>query len=319
MDESEQTITRYLLGESSAGEQTALEERYFSDRELFDRVVQVESDLVDRYVRGLLSPEMRERIEWLYLAHPKRRERVMFAEALAAKVDQNNAVTAVPGVAESWWSRLRASRRGPKLAWAFAIMLLLLAGGALWSLIESRRLHQELAQTEAQREKQAQAERELQEQLANEQQRSQQLSAELDRLRAEPQTNQPSATPAAKSVPSFVSLALEVSSVRGVDTGSPAVLVIPAGTPQVRIQLILRENDYQSYHVVLQPAGGKEIFSRQSLRARADKSGASLALFISANKFAAGDYVLTLKGVMQNGEVEDVSKSLFHVEKKRTR
>jgi hypothetical protein len=313
MDESEQIITNYLLGELSEGEQTALEEKYFNDRKLFDRVEEVENNLVDRYARGRLSPEMRERMERHYLAHPKRRERAKFAETLAAKIDQNNEIAvASPAGAESWWSRLVASMRGPKLAWAFAIVLLLLAGGALWFLIEGRRSHQELARTRAERETREQHERELKEQVAKEQQ----PSAELDQLRAEQQALPPSPTPTVSSAPSFVSLALTIGGVRGIDTGSPTVLVIPAGTQQVRIQLSLRENDYQSYQAVLQPAGGKEIFSRQSLHGRTNKSGASLALIIPANKFATGDYILTLKGITTSGEVEDVSKSLFHVEKK---
>jgi type IV secretory pathway VirB2 component (pilin) len=317
MDESEQIITGYLLGGLSEGEQTALEEKYFNDRELFDRVVQVESDLVDKHARGLLSPETRDRFESHYLAHPKRRDRAKFAAALAAKVDQSNAIAvASPAGAESWWSRLVTSMRGPKLAWAFALVLLLLAGGALWFLIEGRRLRQELAKTETERGAQEQHERELKERVAIEQQRSEQRSAELDRLRAEQQARQPSPTPTVSSAPSFVSLALTIGGVRGVDTGPPTVLVIPAGTQQVRIQLSLGENDYQNYQAELQSAGGKEIFSRQTLQARTNKSGARLALLIPANKFATGDYILTLKGVTQNREVEDVSKSLFHVEKK---
>jgi hypothetical protein len=116
------------------------------------------------------------------------------------------------------------------------------------------------------------------------------------------------------SVPSFVSLALVVGSVGGVDTGSPAVLIIPPGTPQLRIQLSLRENDYRSCQAVLEAAGGKEIVNHQSLQARTAKTGARLA-FIIPNKFATGDYILTLKGVTQNDEVEDVSFSLFHGEK----
>jgi hypothetical protein len=317
MDESEQIITRYLLGELSAGEQTALEEKYFNDQKLFDRVLQVENDLVDKHARGLLSPETRGRFESHYLAHPTRRERAKFAAALAAKVDQSNAIAVASStVAESWWSRLVAPMRGMKLVWAYSIILLVLAAGAFWFLIEDRRLHQELAKTEAERAMQAQREHELKDQVESEQQRSQQLSAELDRLRAGQQTIQPSPTPTINSAPSFVSLALTIGSVRGVDTGPHVTLVIPEGTRQVRIQLNLKDNDYQSYQAMLQPAGAKEIFSRHGLQARTNKSGASLALIIHANKFATGDYILTLKGVTQNGEVEDVSKSLFRVEKK---
>ena len=46
------------------------------------------------------------------------------------------------------------------------------------------------------------------------------------------------------------------------------------------------------------------------------KSGANFRFAVPASKFTSGDYILTLKGVMPSGEVEDVSKSLFRVEKK---
>jgi hypothetical protein len=34
------------------------------------------------------------------------------------------------------------------------------------------------------------------------------------------------------------------------------------------------------------------------------------------HRFASGDYVLTLRGIDPDGEVDDLSKSLFRVEKK---
>lgn len=313
MNQADQTITRYLLGEVSEAEQSALEERYFNDRHFFDQVVAAENELVDRYARGLLSPETRDRFERYYLSHPKRRERARFAAALAVKVDQINRGTPVPSLgAGSWWDRLLTLIGGPKLAWAFSITLLLLTVGLVWFLVESRRLHQELAKTESESVTQGQRGRELEEQVANERQRSQQLTAELDRLRAQRPTGQPSPNPQAN----FVSLVLAVGGVRGADTGPPASLLIPVGTNEVRIQLRLKDSDYLSYQAVLQPAGGRPIFSRQSLRPRANDSGASVVFVIPANKFATGDYILTLKGVTQSGDLEDINKSLFRVEKK---
>ena len=79
MDELEQTITRYLLGELTEQEQAALEKSYFKDPLVFNQVLQVESALVDSYARGQLSSEVRERFEQYYLNHPSRRERVEFA------------------------------------------------------------------------------------------------------------------------------------------------------------------------------------------------------------------------------------------------
>ena len=56
MNDPEQIATRYLLGELAEPEQTALEEKYFADPQLFDQLVKAETELVDDYARGRLSP-----------------------------------------------------------------------------------------------------------------------------------------------------------------------------------------------------------------------------------------------------------------------
>lgn len=329
MNESEQTMTRYLLGELSEAEQSALEQRYFSDPHVFDQVAQAENQLVDDYIRGELSPQARARLEQYYFAHPKRRERAKFAEALATKLDQVEAVkgSAEPSVQmESWWARLLAALSGRRLALGFSMALLLIVVGGVWSLTERRRQQRELAQTQAAQADQARRERELQQQLTDERIRANELAAkesqanelaaELERRRAQQQTAQTKPGTPARSVPTFATLLLTVGGVRGADTGPPAVLVIPAGTEQVHLQLKMKENDYQSYGVVLQPVGGKEIFSRASLKAKPARSGASFLFVVPAGRFATSDYILTLKGITQTGEVKDLSKSIFRVEKR---
>jgi hypothetical protein len=312
----EQIIQRYLLGELTQGEQEALEQRYFNDRRLFEQMVQAENALVDRYARGLLAPQVRDRFERYYLNHPKRRERAKFAEAFAVKLDQiTEVVAAPPAQTESLLARILDSMRGPRLAWALSLVLLLMAAGAMWFLSETRRLRQDLAKTENEKARQAQRARELEQQVANERLRSEQLSAELDRLRAE-QAAKPLPSPSLNATPAFVALVLSAAGIRGTDTGPPKLLVIPAGTEEVRLQLNLEESGYRSYRASLQQAGGKEISARQQLIPKTTKSGASFTLIIPAQRFATGDYILTLRGVTQSGEVEDVSKSLFRVEKK---
>lgn len=310
-------MERYLLGELPEAERSALEQEYFNNVQTFDQLVEAENELTDQYARGQLSPETRVRFENYYLVHAKLRERVKFSQALAAKVDQRNEVR-VPSVqTESWVNRWLALMRGPKLGWVFSIILLLMAAGVIWSLIEARRLQQDLARTEADRAAQAQRERELQQQVASERQRAEQRSAELDRLRAVPPTLQPSPTPSVNaSAPAFVTLALTVSGTRGSESGPPALLVIPARTGQVRLQLTLRESDYSSYRAALQTAGGKEIFVSRHLKPKTTKSGASFGLIISAQEFATGDYILTLRGISQTGEAQDLSRSIFRVERR---
>ncbi len=109
---------------------------------------------------------------------------------------------------------------------------------------------------------------------------------------------------------------LTIGGTRGTDASPPAVLQIPAGTEQVRLQLNLRENNYAGYQIMLQSAGGNTIFTSRQLKAVNKHTRANLALVVPARMFPAGDYILTLRGVSKTAEVEDVSKSLFRVERK---
>ena len=310
-------MTRYLLGELSESERADLERRYFADSAFFERLSQCESDLMDDYARGRLSPETRERFEKAYLADPERRARLRFSEALVAKLDREVSPGLIPQEAEttSWWQKLFVPFIGGQraLAFSFAVLLLMVLGSA-WLLLRTSRLRNELAQTRATEAAREQHERELQQQLIDEQARNQQLIAELDRERAQPTPEVGIASPK-NTAPAFVSLLLVASGVRGAETRSPT-LSIPAGTQEVRIELKTAENEYQSYQLELHALGGKAIFDRKKVKPTMTKSGANFGFSVPASRFTSGDYILTLKGVIPSGEVEDVSKSLFRVEKK---
>jgi hypothetical protein len=104
--------------------------------------------------------------------------------------------------------------------------------------------------------------------------------------------------------------------VRGGDDSRTQTLTIPQGTTQAQLLLNLKDNSYPSYRVSLQMIGGAEIFSQSNIKPRSTKSGASFIFRIPARKLGAGDYVLTLRGINPDGEVDDLSKSLFRVEKR---
>ena len=317
MNNREQTIQRYLLGELTESEQTALEQEYFNDQQLFEQIVEVENELVDKYARGLLSSATHGRFKKYYLDHAQRQERARFAEALQATLDQAKVVEVAASTStETFMERLSAALRGPRLAWAFSIAVLLIAVLAGWFFIETRRLRQELARTESDRVAREERERGLQQQIANEQQRTEKLSEELERLQMQQGLASPLPSPEDKLASTFATLILKIGGTRSADGGPPAQLRIPAGTAQVRLQLNLRENNYSRYQAVLQSAGGNTIFTSRQMSAVNKKTGANLALVVPARMFTSGDYILTLRGVSKTGEVEDVSKSLFRVERK---
>ena len=307
MDESEQNVTRYLLGELSEAERDALEEKYFADPQVFDQVLKAESELLDNYVRGRLSKNAREQFERAYLTDPVRRERVKFAEALATRIDQTEASQTVAvhkadhvSLLQRWQSLL-VTLRGRRLALSVSIALVvLIAIGGLWSFIESRRLRRELAETQAAQAEQERRAREMEEQRAAlERQQAEKLTAELNRQRnTQVPPAQPSPTPttrAAAPAQTFVTLHLSIGVTRSADTSPAQTLVIPPGTKEVRLRLDLKENDYASYGVSLRAVGGREIFSRSGLKPIPAKSGARLNLTLPADGLITGDYMLTLQ------------------------
>src|SRR5262245_3816459 len=123
MDELNQKITRYLLGELPNEEQAALEKSYFKDPLIFDQVLQVESELLDAYARGQLSATMRERFEQSYLKHPSRRERVEFTKALMASIDERHESrqSLKPPAPVSWWQGMFATVGGQRLRLSIAL------------------------------------------------------------------------------------------------------------------------------------------------------------------------------------------------------
>jgi hypothetical protein len=308
MNNKDQIIQRYLLGELTESERAALEQEYFNDQSLLERIVEVENDLVDQHARGLLPPQTRERFQNYYLGHPQRMERAKFAEVLRLKLDES-AKSEATTAEEPWSARLFALLRGPRPAWAFATALLLFAVLAGWLLIETGRLRRELARTESERLAREGREREMQQQVANEQSRAAQLADELERLRNQQNAAAPSPSPAPSA---FATLMLTIAGTRSNDVGPPSVLRIPASTEQVKLQLRLTESNYSRYQIVLQSAGGATILTSKQLAAASQKT---VTLFVPAKIFTSGDYILTLRGVSKTGEAEDVSKSLFRVEK----
>lgn len=81
-DALEERIHRYLLGDLPEEEQSALEQVFLDDGEVFEQVWAAENDLVDRYVRGKLTPAEKHLFEENYLASPAHCERLAFAKKL---------------------------------------------------------------------------------------------------------------------------------------------------------------------------------------------------------------------------------------------
>lgn len=304
---SDPTLVRYLLGELPEEEQSALERSYFADEDVFERLVALDSDLMDEYVHGEMDPETRRKFE-LRLRSAPGRERVAFARSL-----QDAFAAVKPGSPDKPGPMARASGHPIRRSRSFLPMpiaaALLLVASAAWLAMESRSLRQERQSLAA-----ARAELESRVRRLGEQIEEQRLAVEQLARQSPPGASEagmgvrPSVPPDVRAV-SFV---LTAGLLR--DPSNLNRLAVPKNTSVVRLDLVLETGAYQSYAAVLERASGAELWRRDGLRSATPKaSPETLSVSLPAALLAPGDYVLNLFGKTPDGKRESVAEYVFGI------
>jgi hypothetical protein len=325
IDRKEDLIKRYLLGELSAAEQTALEDEYFGDESKYDRLCKVEDELLDAAARGSLPEADRERFERGYLTNPRRRRHVMFARALTRVVDENMAARPArpqPSGRErndradtglSWLSHLARLPHGPRLALSITAAMLIGLGGA-WFVIETSRLRARLADAMREGESQRLRAQTQARQIADLEAQYRQLAEERERLQAQLQAANEKASPTSRLAPVF--FALSIRAFRDPGGQEPRAMIIPRGAEEARLRISLPEHEFPGYQVTLLTTDGREVFARKDLRPQATSRGYVLIVSVPAGRFADGDNVISLSGISATGEVETLGKTIVKVKRR---
>lgn len=291
-------LTRFLVGDLSDHERDTLEQEFFANPAVFDRLLEAEATLVDDYARGQLPAALRRQFEAHYLAHPRLRHRAEFARLLTRAADRAasdpQSTPAGTHATPVWLAPLAAA----------AAVVLVVVSGWLWT--QNRRLRAELARADSVRALDDVRYRDLQAELA----RSKEASARADRPGG--QALPPAAAPPAADAGSVLSLLLVAPGVRAADTGV-RTLVIPPATARVRLQIALSERAYPAYRLAVRTAAGVEAFASDSLSPTGEGPQTRVAAVVAAERLQAGDYVLTLSGIEMGGQPEDVARFLVRV------
>ena len=314
IDQRENLIRRYLLGELAEADQAALEQELLIDRGKFDQVWAVENELVDSYVRGEMSRADRKRFEGHYLASPLHRERVAIAESFLTNIDQGVGETVEVREKEPVvpWRRGFPLRSPRPVFCVVSVIALLLTFSLVWSYIERVRLTGQIAdvQKEAQTEREflKQRERELasrnqefEKEIADVSQRNEQLKAELEQLRR----------PRQAAPPTVLSFLLTPAPVRS--EKAPPLTTIPLSTGKARLLMKLDGADYANYQLILQTVDGREILRRRTGKVRFGKDRAFVRLPVKAGELTKGDYILILFGQTADGRSEEIDRYFFRV------
>ena len=327
--QKDELIARYLLGELPEEQQVEIENRAFSDPEYLRNITAVENDLIDEYVRRQLSSEQRRQFEQRFLASADRRRRVEFARALATVVSEGHALEATaesreyrqrPSFFEAVAAFIQGLAPASRFSLATATLLVMIAGGAL--IMYSLRQRAELTRLRAQQQQQETDERALQQQIETERKRNDELRAQLGLEKEQRQRTDELVTDlqrdAEKPIQQPARTVFALSLLPGISRGGGArpKLLLPETARVVRLQIGLEpEEQYNTFRVELKTQGGNPVWTRDNLPVRTTRSGKTVALTLPASVLSAGQYELSLKGLTNDGRLEDVGYYYFDVER----
>jgi len=322
----EGTITDYLLGATSEAETERLDEISLTDDDFAARLHAVENDLVDSYISGELFGDTVARFNSYYLASPKRREKVRFAQTFLAFGDKDAAAQAekiqpiTPGrkkvVREPARFSLFALPR-LRLQWGLAAfaLVILLAGGYL--MFQNVRLRDQMARTQTQRAELEHREQELQRELAEQRSADAETEKELARVREQlAQLDQQLAARAEPVKPDREPRDLNVIAfnlspqIRGI--GQIPIVSVPGGTDQVALTLELEATGFPAYRAALKNPGTGQILWRSG-KLKASVNTKAVRVSVPARILNTQNYVLELSGISTTGQGETVSSYPFRV------
>jgi hypothetical protein len=302
---SDDAIRRFFFGRLSQAEQTALEERLFTDDALEARVRLAEFDLADDYALERLNAADRKAFEEKFLLSAERKRKLKVSSALRDRFASAPTVaTTAKGAKASTVESLRLLLGFNQRAWrfAFGVAILAVLVGMVWLLVKAPRIKEGIKAGIFNRRAPgpAPSSPRMAEHSNN--------SSSLPDHRITPLTmppHQPTASPAIVSVDLFSNASRERDTIRLID--------LPKGEADiVRLQLALKLNQTGSYRADLLTVEGQSIFSSQSLQPT-DADAGKVELDVPAALLKPGDYRVSLRRA-DDGSKKTLASYYFRVQ-----
>lgn len=314
---TDQEMTRYLLGELSPAEMARIEEYYLMDHAYYEKLLDIEDELIHEYVTGELAGRERELFEKNFLSIPQNREKVKLAKMVKAHLTKEQpqgepARFRFSKRIASWLSALVDFLTSQKVAWklayVMAIVVMIFYTSRLF--IKTNELGIQIDQFERERHSMLQQQLKLQRQLQNERNRRAALAEELSK--------QQSPKPKAQSLkPIFFTITLKPGISRSAQSANKLNLAqIKQQAQLLEIQLLLEDpRAYESYRVFLVTASEDTVLIKYGLQAQKIEKGEALILQLPTSDLSDDEYQITVKGVTASREIEHVDSYQLSVKK----
>jgi hypothetical protein len=306
---TEEKMIKYLLGQLSEPETTYFEEQYFTNDEVFDRLLAVKAELIDRYVHKQLDASQTQAFEEFFLKSPNHVREVELVRALIELTQSpTTPQSAVAAQQISWMKKLFAPwPLGVRLA--AGTFMTFLIGGSVWMVCDNWQLRAELNALRA----------EQQTALAHEQELRKRLAFLQSQILAPNQSPVPATNPPGNDAPS-PRKNHDVATVLATLTPGLTRNSVPANQVQLqteteilKLRLLLdRDFGYRSYAIALKTSGGRTIQTRSGLRV----SGEAIEVEFSAGKLVPADYIVTLSGINAKNQPDELSDYAFRIVRK---
>ena len=292
----------YLLGRLSDEDAQALEERYFQDSDLFERLRALETDLLDEYARGELAGPDRSDFERRLESSPLLRSRLESAVAIQRGLALGSGADAEAAPAPDQHTRTRP-RPQLGLAWLAGLG----AAAVLALAVIGVRLHRENDQLQT-----GIRETELVERRLEEENRS--LHREI--------SGRPPAPNSGASASPIVSVPVEVSGrvfsfrlVSGLlrDLHASNDVVVPKGIAAVVLEVPVGNETGWRYRVRVETISGDLLLDQANVVASKRRGGDVAVVAFPASSIPAGDYVLKVSRRRDCAPAEPVSDLAFRI------
>lgn len=316
-------LVKYLLGELSESEQTAFEERFFEDDDLYEALRVTEDELIDQYVTDHLPPAQRTLFEQRFLTHPHRRERIELARALHDKTRSHRIRSLANPQAVSWWQRWRgwftlSEFPFTQLALATAMVVLMVVSTLV--VIDNRRMRRELDHMQSEQAAIQQQATTLNRQIAERTSQAEQLTQELAQSRSlnaqlEQKLNTINPTVVQSVTEAVISFVLKAGRVRGEEPEQQIVIKNPKAAVVLKLMLPsqMKATLFSAKLATTEGNANQSfVWSTTNLKAQTSGPRKYVTCVLSAQVLTPDTYILTLtsSSVDVDGEETDFQFSV---------
>lgn len=341
-------IRGYLLDALTDNERSAVEERFLADDMAFDEMLACEDELFYEYQQDELNASERQVFEQKFLRTREDRERAVFAGAFieaSADLSQERAFVAVP-IEEEGSSLLKSIAAffnfSSALQFGMAAAGLVIALGVVGLLVQKSWKDSEIAAIQQQQSEAERRDREAEivakqkeqqevdnrlaaerEKAATDENRIKELETERQKLEAEINERQRRVDPSPKAErpggqSSIATLIISPGRLTRSDGLPMNRVVLESTIRSLNLRLTLKNVDeYKAFGLTVRSVDDyKTILTRSGLAASGKGARRGITISIPARSLQRADYEVSLKGVGNNGETEEITTYYFSVDKR---